>query len=155
MLLKKVIHFKSYLSFSMTPVIDIVFLLIIFFVFTFRYIAAENFAITVPDEATHALTDIAQRTDSITLSVWYDDDLEQLLCAVGADIVDITDGVDTARVVGLINQYCQSLQTDSAVINLRMNKDMVFKDYSALINAVSLSDVKELSIAAIGEPHKQ
>ena len=51
MLLKKVIHFKSYLTFNMTPVIDIVFLLIIFFVFTFRYITAENFTIIVPDEA--------------------------------------------------------------------------------------------------------
>ncbi len=154
MLLKRVIHFKSYLTFNMMPIIDIVLLLIIFFMFVCRYIAAENFDISVPDEATYALTDETEMPNLITLSVWYDDYEEQLLCAVGSDIIDITDGIDTARLVELINQYCEKLETGSAVINLRMNKDMVFKDYSGIITAVSLSNVKELSIAAMEEKQK-
>jgi biopolymer transport protein ExbD len=154
MLLKKLISFKGYLTFNITPVIDIVFLLIIFFIFAFRYITAENFAIIVPDEASNAIIDVQQRASFITLSVWYDDDNEQFFCAVGSDVVDVTDKFDTTAIVALINQYCEKLNTKKAVVNLRINRDMVFKNYSDVLNAVSLSNVTELSIAALEDQQK-
>ena len=44
-------------SFNMTPIIDIVFLLIIFFLVVCQFIEAENFPVTVPDDCEFAQSD--------------------------------------------------------------------------------------------------
>ncbi len=146
MKLTRVREHKSYLVFNMMPIIDIVLLLIIFFMFVCRYIAAENFAVRVPDEATNALNE-TESSDFVTVSVWFDDFEDRLYCAIGAESVDITEGADVMDLASKINTRAADVGED-AVVNLRMNEELVFQQYEDVIKAISISNAKDLSIAA-------
>lgn len=154
MILKRLLQTKSYIAFNMMPIIDIILLLIIFFIFTVRYIAAENFTIEVPEDVPNALSDEDAGSNFITLSVWYDDFERMRFCAVGADVVDITEGINTGRLVELINSYAENIE-GNAVVNLRMQKSMEFAQYSGIIQAISLSNATDISIAAFEQEQKQ
>ncbi|MFI4910730.1 MAG: biopolymer transporter ExbD [Sedimentisphaeraceae bacterium JB056] len=147
MLLKRLREHKGYFTFNMMPIIDIVLLLIIFFMFVCRYIAAENFAIRVPDEATNAITDATETPGFVTVSVWFDEDEDLLYCAVGVEVMDITDGVDITAIVELINSNITD-DVENAIVNLRMNQELVFSQYADVIKAISNSNATDLSIAA-------
>ncbi len=147
MLLKRIREHKSYFTLNMMPIIDIVMLLIIFFVFVCRYIAAENFAIRVPDEATNALAETDETAKFITVSVWFDEFDIRYFCAVGAEVFDITGGVDITEITAAINASAVRAG-DEAVVNIRMDKDMVFRQYSDIITAISNSTAEDLHIAA-------
>jgi biopolymer transport protein ExbD len=147
MLLKRIREQKAYFAFNMMPIIDIVLLLIIFFIFVCRYIAAENFVILVPDEATNAISDVTENPGLVTVSVWFDHDEDLLYCAVGTEIVDVTEGVDMTRVISLINGRIAE-KGENAIVSLRMNKDLVFAQYSDIIKAISNSNATDISIAA-------
>src|SRR3989304_2008334 len=72
-------------SFNMTPVIDIVFLLIIFFVLACRFIEAENFPVTVPDGCKFAQDD-QNATQAVTLTVMNKAE-DEITFAVGSEEV--------------------------------------------------------------------
>ncbi|MCK4888036.1 MAG: biopolymer transporter ExbD, partial [Planctomycetes bacterium] len=56
MVLRDINQFRtSSKSFNMTPIVDIVFLMIIFFLVVFQFIDAENFPVNVPDNCDYAL----------------------------------------------------------------------------------------------------
>ena len=147
MILKRLISHKSYFVLNMMPIIDIVLLLIIFFVFVCRYIAAENFIIAVPDEATNALVEVIDNSNFITVSVWFDEFDRRYFCAVGADIVDITGSADITEITALINNSVDRIG-ENAVVNVRMDKSIMFRDYSSVIAAISNSRAEDLYIAA-------
>jgi biopolymer transport protein ExbD len=149
MLLKRIREHKGYFTFNMMPIIDIVMLLIIFFMFVCRYIEAENFAILVPDEATNAITD-EQDPGFITVSVWLDDYEDLFYCAVGAEVIDITDGVDITSVMSLINGRIDE-DNENTIVNLRMNRDIRFNRYSDIIKAISASNATDIAIAALDD----
>ena len=50
-------------SFDMTPIIDVVFLLIIFFMLVCQFIAAEQFQVEVPDQISSAQKTEPQKTE--------------------------------------------------------------------------------------------
>ena len=147
MILKRIISHKSYFALNMMPIIDIVLLLIIFFVFVCRYIAAENFIIAVPDEATNALVDVVDNSNFITVSVWFDEFDRRYFCAVGSDIVDINDATAANEITALINDSVDRIGED-AIVNVRMEKGIIFSDYSSVIAAISNSRAEDLYIAA-------
>src|SRR4030042_3055635 len=56
-------------SFNMTPVIDIVFQLIIFFALVCKFIEAENFEVTVPDSCKFAQKQEQVDAGAVTVTV--------------------------------------------------------------------------------------
>jgi len=69
-------------AFNITPVIDIIFLLIIFFLVLCRFVEAENPAVVVPDGCKSAW-DGSGREEGITLTVI--NEADGVVFAVGAD----------------------------------------------------------------------
>jgi len=56
-------------AFNMTPIIDIVFLLIIFFLVVCQFIEAENFPVAVPDDCEFAQSDSEPGAQVTTVTV--------------------------------------------------------------------------------------
>jgi len=77
-------------AFNITPIIDIVFLLMIFFMVVARFIEAENFDVEVPDNCEFAERDEQQRGQITTVTVIKTDEADSKF-AVGSEIVAASD----------------------------------------------------------------
>jgi len=77
---------NSVQSFNMTPIIDIVFLLIIFFLVVCQFIEAENFPVTVPDNCQFAQSepDPGAQLTTVTVMKTTEDEVD---FAVGSEKV--------------------------------------------------------------------
>ena len=69
-------------TFDMTPIIDVVFLLIIFFMLVAQFIVAEQYKVKVPDEIATAHTQDTQEDRPLTITVMPDQE-QGVVCAVG------------------------------------------------------------------------
>ena len=72
------------MKFNLTPIIDIVFLLIIFLVVVCRQIDAENFEISLPDKCQFAQAQADNSTGLITITVTRDSGGKYIIFAVGS-----------------------------------------------------------------------
>ena len=72
---------------NLTPVIDVVFLLIIFFMLVCQFIVAENFEVTVPDDISTAAEANDGGQGITTVTVMFDQD-EQIVYAVGSEKIE-------------------------------------------------------------------
>ncbi|HLB73944.1 MAG TPA: biopolymer transporter ExbD [Sedimentisphaerales bacterium] len=137
-------------SFNMTPVIDIVFLLIIFFVLACRFIEAENFPVTVPDGCKFAQDD-QNATQAVTLTVMNKAE-DEITFAVGSEEVAPQDagslpGV-VARLAELIDARLQTLPPDGRIVTLRIDKDIPFSQAQYALAAVAQSAATNIRLAA-------
>ena len=68
------LHVRSFggEAFDMTPIIDVVFLLIIFFMLVCQFIVAENFQVEVPDQIATARENPAGQNLMTTVTVMAD-----------------------------------------------------------------------------------
>ncbi len=62
-------NFSSQCQFNVTPMIDVVFLLIIFFMLICKYIGQENYRIDLPDNCRQAIVPARAERDAVTVSV--------------------------------------------------------------------------------------
>ncbi len=139
-------------SFNMTPIIDIVFLLIIFFVVVCQFIEAENFPVSVPDKCDYAEQD-SQRAEQITtLTVMKTDD-EKTAFAVGSErIVTADKSALVEEIAHLINTRMESLAPESRIINLRIDKDIKFAQAQYALAGIAQSIAKDIRIATLKQP---
>ena len=93
-------------SFDMTPIIDVVFLLIIFFMLVCQFIAAEQFKVDLPDEIASSEKQPAQEDKTLTITVMRTES-GQTRCAIGptssiSSVLETTAMrfVDSCRVCG-------------------------------------------------------
>jgi len=73
--------------FNMTPIIDIVFLLIIFFLVVCQFIEAENFPVVVPDNCDNAVPAGPTRPQMTTVTVTTIPGSDVCLYAVGSTVI--------------------------------------------------------------------
>jgi biopolymer transport protein ExbD len=144
-------------SFNLTPVIDIVFLLIIFFVLACRFIEAENFPVTVPDGCKFARDETTPGEQVTTLTVMHRP--EQVTFAVGPE--EITPQNDAAipgvvgRLAGLIDARLGDLPPGNRVVTLRIDKDTPFAQAQYALAAVAQSTATNVRLAVLsGEGDK-
>ena len=67
-------------TFDMTPIIDVVFLLIIFFMLVAQFIVAEQYKVSVPGEIKTAQAKDAEQKHPLTITVMPDDG-QGVVCA--------------------------------------------------------------------------
>lgn len=131
--------------FNMTPIIDVVFLLIVFFMLVCQFIVAENFEVAVPDEISSAQSDPEIDEVSTTVTVMFDEEGGSVY-AVGSERISADNGRDiSARIASEINKQLQTIPLEQRVVSLRIDKDMpYFKSQYAIagISRSSASDVK-------------
>jgi biopolymer transport protein ExbD len=138
-------------SFNLTPVIDIVFLLIIFFVLACRFIEAENFPVTVPDGCQFARNETTPGEQVTTLTVM--NRPQSVTFAVGAEEITPQDDAAIAGVVGklaqLIDARLRDLPPGNRVVTLRIDKDTPFAQAQYALSAVAQSTATNVRVAVL------
>jgi biopolymer transport protein ExbD len=140
-------------SFNMTPIIDVVFLLIIFFMLVCQYIAAENFQVAVPDRITAAKPSQTETDQLTTVTVMFDEG-GAVAYAVGAEVLPALDGENTAlAVAAAIDKQLANLPRQKRVVSLRCDRNVTFKHAKYALAGISQSSATDIKWAVIR--HKQ
>ena len=136
-------------SFNMTPIIDIVFLLIIFFLVVCQFIEAENFPVTVPDDCQFAQSDPEPRAQVITITVMKTTE-DEAGFAVGSERISTSGSADIVeKLAQLIDIRLSDLSGDRRVVTLRIDKDICFAEAQYALAAVASSSATDIQLAAL------
>ena len=136
-------------SFNMTPIIDIVFLLIIFFLVVCQFIEAENFPVSVPDgcEFASPTTEPGARATTITVMKNAEGEVD---FAVGAGKITASDGPDLAeQIARLVDVSLEELPPDRRVVTLRIDREVCFAEAQYALAAVAQSSATDVQLAAL------
>ena len=133
--------------FDMTPIIDIVFLLIIFFLLVCQFIVAENFDVTVPDDISSAQPTPAADQQMTTVTVMPAGSGPPLY-AVGSEIIASSSGRDISYAIAAeIDTQLQHLPRERRVVCLRIDKDICFGDSQYALAGISQSTATDMKLA--------
>jgi biopolymer transport protein ExbD len=136
-------------SFNITPIIDIVFLLIIFFLVVCQFIEAGNFPVAVPDECRFAESDLERKSRVTTVTAIKTAE-ERTDFAVGAEKIA---GVNYADIVEklaeLIDVRLKDLPTDDRIVILRIDKDVPFAQAQYALAGVAASSATDIQLAVL------
>ncbi|MBA7688579.1 hypothetical protein ES703_97063 [subsurface metagenome] len=136
-------------SFNMTPIIDIVFLLIIFFLVICRFIEAENFPVAVPDGCEFAASDANHRAQVTTVTVMKTAE-DEVDFAVGAEKIAALSGADIVdRLAELIDVRLSDLPPERRVVTLRIDKGVCFVDAQYALAGIAASSTTDIQLAVL------
>ncbi len=139
------------LSFNMTPVIDMVFLLIIFFVLVCRFIEAENFPVAVPDGCEFAKSEPKHQAQATTVTVMKTADGASSF-AVGPEKVAEPNYSDLAdRLAEMIDARLKDLPPQMRVVTLRIDRGIYFAEAQYALAAIAASTATDIKLAALKE----
>ena len=142
---------KTENSFNMTPIIDIVFLLIIFFMVVSQFIEAENFPVDVPDNCNFAQNDSEQETQITTVTVMKTGEDENAF-AVGAEIINASESSDIVeQLANLIDGQLRELPDEQRIVTLRVDKDICFQQAQYALAAIAESSATNIKLATLKE----
>ncbi len=134
--------------FDMTPVIDIVFLLIIFFMLVCQFIAAENFQVTVPDRIDAANPHDVDADQLTTVTVIARGE-EEAAFAVGAEIIGTPETKNITDLLTIaIDTRLETANPHRRVINLRIDKSIPYSTTRIALEAISESSATDIKLAA-------
>lgn len=141
-------------TFNMTPIIDIVFLLIIFFLLVCRFIEAENFPVDVPADCAFSRFDSKPGKALTTVTVM----------KAGGDNVDFAvgpqkiSGSDYSHITGqlarLIDNQLQSFPDSQKIVTLRIDKDICFEHSRFALAGVAASSATDIRLAVLKTERK-
>ena len=136
-------------AFNMTAIIDIVFLLIIFFLVVCQFIEAENFPVDVPDDCRFAQADADRQGVLTTVTVMNTD----RFCggfAVGAEQID---GLDhrqlVERLAESIDVRLKDIPAERRIVTLRMDKDVCFSKAQYALAAIAKSMATDIQLSTL------
>jgi len=142
-------------SFNMTPIIDIVFLLIIFFLVACQFIEAENFPVAVPDGCEFAQSAPEHRAQVTTVTVMETAEGKSEF-AVGSEKVSASEYADIAEELAqLIDVRLKDLPPDHRVVTLRIDKDICFSEAQYALAGVAASSATDIQLATIKQKYSE
>ena len=152
MFLRNIRHFDNSggsAAFNMTPIIDIVFLLMIFFMVVCRFIEAENFPVAVPDECEYAQNNSEPGSRIVTLTVMKTLE-DRNGFAVGSEKV-VYDDYDEliGRLSRLIDTQLKDQPAEGRIVTLRIDRDIPFAEAQYALAAVAQSTATDIQLAAL------
>ena len=137
------------MSFNMTPIIDIVFLLIIFFLVVCQFIEAENFPVTVPDDCEFAQSDSEPGGQVTTVTVMRTN-TERIAFAVGSEKITASSYADIVEgLARLIDIRLRNLPPERRVVTLRVDKDICFGEAQYALAAVAQSSATDIQLVTL------
>ncbi|MCK4913233.1 MAG: biopolymer transporter ExbD [Planctomycetes bacterium] len=146
---------SSWQSFNMTPIIDIVFLLIIFFLVVCQFIDAENFPVSVPQNCEFALDDNQPNAQFATVTVMKAND-GRVSFAVGAENVSTSDNSKIAgHLAKLLDVRLENLPVDKRIVTLRIDKDVCFSDAQYALSGIAASTATDVRMAVLKKQRSQ
>lgn len=132
---------------NLTPIVDVVFLLIIFLIIVYQRIDAENFAVNLPESITNAAEN-EQKISQPTVSVFSQSPDGKLIYAVGAEKCPFTSPRDiTNWLVSAIDKEASG--KNSKTLKLRIAKATKYGDAQLVLAAAAKSSIENLEIAAV------
>ena len=150
MAIRRLQHDQSSSTINITPIIDIVFLLIIFFMLVCQYITAENFDVAVPDHIDSATkADQKQKTQNTAVTVMYDEG-GNVRYAVGATLIE-TDRPELipTSIAATINTQLQTLGKNQRTVMFRNDREIPFKYTKYALAGISQSSATDVKWAVI------
>jgi biopolymer transport protein ExbD len=136
-------------SFDMTPIIDVVFLLIIFFILVFQFISAESYEVAVPDRIVSARPPEGSMEGVATVTVMKDE-RGGVVLAVGSEKLSF-EGPDAAgRIAQAIDARLDARRAEHPRVCLRCEKDIPFQYTKVVLDAVSRSSAEQVQWAVLG-----
>ena len=137
-------------SFDMTPIIDVVFLLIIFFMLVCPFIAAEQFTVQVPDAIASARPPDSAGRGPVTITVMAD--AEGAVYAIGPQTLGDVSGADLAHLVrGEIDRLLSESRTDEKMVRLRCDKSVTFGQVKHILSGISKSSAETVDWSVVSE----
>ncbi len=134
-------------SFNMTPIIDIVFLLIIFFLVVCQFIEAENFPVTVPDGCEFAKTELEPGAQLTTVTIIKTIEGASEF-AVGSEKISKSDYDSLVdKLAELIDVRLKDLPPDDRVVTLRIDRNVSFAEAQYALAAVAASTATDIKLA--------
>ncbi|ARN57521.1 biopolymer transporter ExbD [Sedimentisphaera salicampi] len=150
MLLEKLRNAAGYLEFNITAIIDIIFILIIFLLFLGQFIASENYPVEVPEQMHKSVADEGAKPGEVVLNVMREDD-GTIMCIFQDSKLALEPGRGTVlELETMINRGIELLHGE-ALINLRMDRGLVFSEYRPVITAIANSNASEMIISGLQE----
>ena len=138
------------MKFNMTPIIDIVFLLIIFLVVVCRQIDAENFDVSVPDKCQFAQPQPDNSTGLSTITVMKDAESKQIIFAVGAEKINSSVSADiTGWLIKKINRQLKNSSALTKTVCLRIDKEISYFHVQKVLAAVAQSRARTIQLATL------
>ncbi len=153
-------------TFNLIAVIDVVFLLIIFFLVVCRFIEAENFEVSVTDNCEFAEVKEDTQTQMATVTVMKNED-GKIDFAVGPDKITVFSNTGfqpvltrtrcpcynevVAKIAQSIDSYLLNLPSDDRVVILRIDKDVCFADAQCALAGVAKSRAANIQLAVLKE----
>jgi biopolymer transport protein ExbD len=135
-------------SFNLTPVIDIVFQLIIFFALVCKFIEAENFPVAVPDSCKFAQKQEQVETGAITVTVMKTAG-DNVGFAVGSEKILVSDyETIPQKLAQLINTRMQNIPSGERLVTLRIDKNIDFGRAQYALAGIAESLAAEIRLAA-------
>jgi len=142
-------------SFNVTPLIDIIFLLMIFFLVVCRFIEAENFEVSVTDNCKYA-QDSIQAPEQLTTVTVLKTDGEKVEFAVGSKKINFDKSSDIpAEIARLIDAGPVKLPNDRQTVVLRIDRDICFGDAQFALAGIAASRAIDIRLAVLKEKSAQ
>lgn len=136
-------------SFNMTPVIDIVFQLIIFFALVCKFIEAENFPVTVPDGCDFAQSEPQRNIQAATVTVMKAAK-GGVDFAVGPEKITATSYAEASeKLAELIDIRLKDLPPEGRVVKLRVDKDICFAEAQYALAGIAASIATDVQLATL------
>jgi len=135
---------------NLTPVTDIVFLLIIFFLVVCQFIEAENFPVSVPDDCRFARSEPEPAVGVTTVTVMKTSD-GGVSFAVGPERISSSADADgmVEALTQLIDIRLRDLPLQSRLVTLRIDKDVCFAQAQYALAGIAGSCATEIKLAAL------
>jgi biopolymer transport protein ExbD len=138
-------------TFDMTPIIDVVFLLIIFFMLVAQFIVAEQYKVSVPDEITTAQARDSEKKLPLTITVMPNKN-KGIVCAIGTEKMAPVEGKDMKSLItSVINDYLAEHEPAEKTVRLRCDRSVPFGQVKYILSGISQSRVENLDWAVLGE----
>lgn len=135
----------------MTPIIDVVFLLIIFFMLVCQFIASEQFQVQVPDRINSAQNPESQQNVPLTITVMTDQK-DDVIYAIDSEKLSALQGKDLAQLIQ--SEIDRTFSTRHAVektVRLRCDKTVSFGQVKYILSGISKSNATDLDWAVISD----
>lgn len=137
---------RTQIGFDMTPIIDVVFLLIIFFMLVCQFSASEYVEAQLPDKIASA-SPAGEPSESAAVSITFLG--EDIRYAVGADVMETT---DPKLLEKMICSAINSRLAESAglrTVALRCDKRIPFENVRPALEAIAQSRAEKIQWAVL------
>jgi len=135
---------------NVTPFVDILFTLIIFFILASRFVAPETFSVRIPDAIDQARN--VTSPESITTITLMLSPAGTTDCAIGSEIVSAPDKTALVeRLSAALDRRLEFFPPEKRIVALRIDKRVHYRDVQYVLAAVAQSRATAIRLAALRE----